>query len=629
MYFIKKILKKNFVLSLVILFFFSNFLTAGPLSSQQLFPAGHWVYDALIMLCNESKQTSFAVNAPITAGELKMYLNLIPYENLSDSSKNLYDKLSDFLGHKDFKIDMGPVYFGYNVKSSPTVLYKSNSEIDWSFASDWTGHKNSVNGYDILSVENYRNKADGSNINWDEHFLKVEDRPKISDSCLEYGSYSSFLSSYASSPFFDLPLYLGWSDNFIIQTEVMLAKSFWGMSSDSNLVNIFYDTSDVEFLWPRTAYGSFGKSFEKWGVNVNFSKQGLQIGKTLTGSVIYNSTFDTEGYFQLNLYSPRLKYNLDVVQVSTDKYLYMHHIDSRPFFNWIRFSILEATLVQSGFELKHLNPLMTMHSFGSWEDSDYVNDLEEQYYGEAHICQYMGLSLEFTPFKYSRFYILYAQNEIQSPFELESANGKSLPDGIGIQSGFELTIPDKNNGLWTGTIEGIYTTPFCYIKQGADWSLCSTRYDMQSNTDVPLCSWIGSPFGPDAAGFKTRLSYSKLSKWNVEFDYLFLAHGTNSFGLFNNTIEINGKKYYAYYPSVLRKLGLITDEEAEEIARTHKLTGTVQFTNSITLSSNYNITEHTGLSLKAGYTFIFNNKNVKDDFAQGFEGSVTFNYTLF
>lgn len=637
MYFIKKMIKKGYILVFAAFLSFCPFLIAETYGTQQLIPAGHWVYDALFMLSNETKRTSFATNAPIPVGELKMYLNLVPYEKLSDSGKNLYDKLSEYLGEKAYGVDMGPVYFGFNLNAAPGVLYKSNSELDWSFATDYTGHKNSVNGYNILSPGHYRDKSDGSNIDWTDD-KKNDDGtyPGINGSTsnknieiAEYGAYSGFINSYGSTSFAELPLYLGWSDYFIIHSGISFAKSFWGMESDSNVTNIFYNTTDMDFFWPKTAYGSAGKTFEKWGVNVSFGRQGLQIGKTLTGSVIYNSTFETEGYFQLNLYSPRMKYNLDVVQVSTDKYLYMHSVEARPLFDWVRFGIMEATLVQSGFELKHLNPLMIMHSFGSWEDSDYVSDIEKDYYGEAHICQYMGISLELTPFKYSRLYFLYAQNEMQTPLELGSANANAIPDGIGFQAGFELTIPDKNNGWWTGTLEGVYTTPFCYIKQGADWSLYSTRNNMQSNSSIPLCSWIGSPFGPDALGFQARVGYSQISKWNAELDYLFLAHGTNSFGLFNNTIEINGEKYYAYYPSVLRKMGLITDEEAENIARTYVLTGSVQFTNCITAKASYNITTQMSLSGRATYSFIFNNKNEEGNFAHGFEGCLMFEYKLF
>ncbi len=631
MYFTKKMKRKGYILFFAAFFSFIQFLNAETYGSQQLIPAGHWVYDALFMLSNETKRTSFAADAPISVGELKMYLDLVPYEKLGDSGKKLYNRLSEYLGKKSFSIDMGPVYFGFNLNAAPGIFYKSSSDIDWSFATDYTGHKNSVDGYNILQKENYRTKADGSNVNWDDEKNHSSDGLPhgIEDSRAEYGAYSGFVNSDGWKSFAEIPLYLGWSDYFVIHTGISLAKSFWGMSADSNVTNIFFNTSDMDFMWPKTAYGSAGKTFEKWGVNVNFGRQGLQVGKTLTGSVIYNSTFETEGYFQLNLYSPRMKYNLDVVQVNTNKYLYMHSVEARPLFDWIRFGILEATMVQSGFELKHLNPLMIMHSFASWEDSDYVSSDEKSIYGEAHICQYMGISLELTPFKYTRLYFLYAQNEMQTMFELGSPSANSIPDGIGFQAGLELTIPDKNEGWWTGTLEGIYTTPFCYIKQGADWSLYSSRNDMQSNSDVPLYSWIGSPFGPDALGFQARLAYSKISKWNAELDYLFLAHGTNSFGLFNNTIEIDGKKYYAYYPSVLRKMGLVTDEEAENIARTYVLTGSVQFTNRISAKASYNINSRMKLSGRAAYSFIFNNRNEEGKFAQGFEGAMSFEYTLF
>ena len=114
MYFTKKMIKKGYILVLTAFLSFCPFLNAETYGTQQLIPAGHWVYDALFMLSNETKRTSFATNAPISVGELKMYLNLVPYEKLSDSGKNLYDKLSEYLGTKSFSIDMGPVYFGFN-----------------------------------------------------------------------------------------------------------------------------------------------------------------------------------------------------------------------------------------------------------------------------------------------------------------------------------------------------------------------------------------------------------------------------------------------------------------------------------------------------------------------------------
>lgn len=115
-------------------------------------------------------------------------------------------------------------------------------------------------------------------------------------------------------------------------------------------------------------------------------------------------------------------------------------------------------------------------------------------------------------------------------------------------------------------------------------------------------------------------------------EYLFVAHGTNSFGLFQNTVTINGKEYYSYYPAVRRKLvgttAALTDEEAASLARTLRLTGVVQYTNCITLKGTYMINNHFAFAARLSYMFIFNNKNKLGVFAHGVELSTSFTYTL-
>lgn len=620
--------KSSFLSILISLFFLSvnsQFLKAESYSSQQMIPAGHWVYDAFQMLCNSVKMTSFAVDTPITVGELRMYFDRIPYESLSSSGKELHQKIFDYLTEKKKTFQMGSVFFAFNARVNPEFMIKTNYDIDWTYATDYTGHLNSVEEYPVISSVEHIQKLGINEYNY--LFIDKIDG-KISRENKKYAAASNFYGSNGYKSFIELPLYLGWSDYFFIQTDPCYAKSIWGMSANSNFTNISYSSVDVDFLWPRTAYGSFGRTFSDWGVNFNVARTGLQIGKTQTGSIIYNSTFETDCYFQLNLYSPRLKYNLDVVQISSNKYMYLHSIETRPFFDFVRINVVEGTLIQQPFELRFLNPLMIMHSFSAWED--YSDVMEKRIYGESHVAAYMGIQVEAIPVKNMRLYLLYAQNEIQSEIEKSSFNGNAMPDSLGGQLGMELTIPDnRHNGWWTGTLEGIYTTPYLYLKQGKDWSLYSERYNMQSDSDYPICSWIGTPFGPDALGFQARIGYSKIRKWNAEIDYLFVAHGTNSFGLFDNTVEINGETYYAYYPSVLYRLGLLGYADAANVARDYKLTGTIQYTNQVTLKGAYVINKHLELNGQGIYSFIFNNKNEPGDFQHGFEFSVALEYTVF
>ncbi|MCR5495746.1 MAG: hypothetical protein K6F15_08925 [Treponema sp.] len=629
-------------------------------SSQQLIPAGHWVYDSMQLLHNACKMASFATNAPISVAELKMYLEAIPYDELSPASKKVYQSVFDFLTEKKKSWDIGGLKFAFNVDLYPEFLYKSNSDIDWTFSTDYTGHYNSVMDYGLDCGLDYKAKdftfeklSEARALNQNEYniFFKNQINNLIShpsqgdnealfralgidytddyDGSVDYYSSSSFNTiNGLGKGFLTIPIYLGWGDNIFIETNPVISKSIASMSGNYNWSNIPMSDSDFDFLWPRNSYISTGKCFGGWGVNVNFAQQGLQIGKTQTGSIVYNSTFETEGYFQLNLYSNKVKYNLDVVQVNSGRYLYIHSIEARPYFDWIKLGVVEGTFIEQPFELRFLNPLMIMHSFGAW--NDYSNFAEEKLYGESHAAAYMGWQIEVNPINNFRIYFLYAQNEIQSDSEKSSANGNAIPDSLGAQLGFELTLPEaKKGGWWTGTIEGVYTSPYLYIKQGADWSLYSKRYNMQSDSDIPICSWIGSPFGPDAVGIQARLGYNLPKKWSAEFDYLFLAHGTNSFGLFDNTIEIAGQTFYAYYPSVLYRMGLLNADQAANIARDYALTGTVSYTNQITLKGSYNINSHFSICGQGTYCFIFNNKNVAGDFEHGFEIALALEYLMF
>ncbi|MCI6323071.1 hypothetical protein [Treponema porcinum] len=588
-------------------------------SQQQLIKAGHWIYDALFKLYAENARLTIADSAPLSVAELRLYFSKIDYESLSDSGRAVYREVQDFLYTDAFKFNFSGAFMGFNLKVEPELLYKSNSDLDWSFQTDYTGHIPHTE-YKYRDEINYKDSED-DRISID--ITKVEKKLVSS----EYGATSAFNANSVSRPFATVPIYLGWGDIFMIETSPCFAKSWWAMTENDNFINLAYSGSYLDFLWPREAYGTAGWCFGKWGFNIHTARSGLQIGRTQTGSIIYNNSFETQSYVQLNLYSQYMKYNLDVVQIEKQKFMYLHMLDIQPF-KWVRAGIVEGTLINEPFELRFLNPLMIMHSFGSWED--YSDDKEEAVYGESHVCAYMGVFVDIMPCRNLRIYGLYAQNEIQPPSEQGSANGRAMPDSLGGQLGFELTIPEKHGGYYTTALEGIYTTPYLYIKQGADWSLYSSRYNMQSNGSAPLCSWIGTPFGPDAAGFQAKFGYERLNRWNAEIQYLFLAHGTNSFGMFGSYFEDeNGDRWWAYYPSVLRRLGILSDDESEDIARSYKLTGTVQFTNSITLKGYYTFNSHLRADAQAVYQFIINNRNVSGNFEQGIELAVSLTYNLF
>ena len=91
----------------------------------------------------------------------------------------------------------------------------------------------------------------------------------------------------------------------MIYAEPFLGKSYWAMSEPDNITNIPMAGSDMDFLTPRNAFLSLGYSFDWWGINLHIAKEGLEIGRTTTGSVIYNSNFETDAYIQLSFFAPK------------------------------------------------------------------------------------------------------------------------------------------------------------------------------------------------------------------------------------------------------------------------------------------------------------------------------------
>ncbi len=571
------------------------------LSENQMLPAGHWIYGDVMRLERECGFTSLLDSAPLSVYEISLAFQRIEKEKLSQASQGLYDKIQEYLTVKDlFPSVFKPVDIGMNVILHPELMYKSNKKIDWSFSTDYTSRKS----YNYESDE------------WQDS---------------DYGAASNYSGNKMTQPFLSLPVCIGFPGIAFFEGDFFIAKNFWAMSDNSNFTNVLY-SDDIDFLWPTYAYASTGHIFQnEIGLQFHVGKEGRQIGRSHTGSVILNSSFQTDFYSNLSLYSKNFGYSMDVMEVSNSSFLYLHSLEVRPF-KWFRIGSTEGVLINSPFEIRYLNPLMIFHSFGSW--TEYADEEEYKYLREAHTCAYLGLDFEIVPFKNFRIYGLFSQTEIQPPNELGGNYGRSLPDGFGFQFGTEYTLFTGGNGndsFLEFYTEGFFLSPFLYIKQSGDWSLCRKRYNMIGKGDTPIYTWIGSPIGPDSAGFETGLSFTKRGKFESHFSYLFVAHGSNSFGMLENTYELiddegNSKGTWpAFYPSVLVKLGLIDQTEAEKIARSISLTSPVRYTSRFALEGSYTVNER--LQFDSGFSFTLVNQN--DEILSGLEMYLACDIRLF
>lgn len=537
------------------------------ISSQKLMPSTWWGYKALMALNLEQKKVSFVQNAPLSIAEIECYMDEIDYESLSESGKATYDKIIAEFKDKEFTFDAGAISLSTDPDVTPEFYYKSNENIPWTLK-----------------------------YNYKDNLINV-------------------------------PVSIDVSDLFLIESDIFLGKNYWAMQESNNWTNIPLGYNDFEFLWPKTAYFSTGlKIKDKAYANFQIGRGGLEIGQTQTGSIILSDNYETNAYIQASFSSSKFKYALDVIQTDVNKYFYLHRIDFRPF-NCFQLGLVEGTFVNAPFEIRYLNPLMIMHSTTPWIGYDGYNegqaDGEAKSYGESRVCAYFAATFDYAVCKNVRIYGLYAQNELQIPAELTSTRGQEFPDSLGGQLGIEVKLPSKHDGYWIGGLEGVYTTPWLYIKHDAEWSLFSYRYDNLKNTSLPICNWVGTPFGPDSIAVQASAGFKSVHDWSCELQYLFLVQGENSFNLFFNpdgTTTQNADGKYVYYPPVMVDEGVATAEEAIDIARNQKTpTGIPQYRNSITLQGSYKFNKMITTSGKIVYSFIFNNNHVEDCFEQGIE----------
>ncbi|MCM1321141.1 MAG: hypothetical protein NC041_04880 [Bacteroides sp.] len=555
---------------------------ALPLSFQKLVPAGHWIYDSLMYLALEQGEVSFVQNAPLSVAELKAYLMGIDYEKLTDSGKAQYERVSSYFRKTDgIFLRSSVISLGMSVSVTPELYFKTNDDIDWSF----------------------------------NYFYK-----------------DNVISA---------PVFLNVADVLCIESDVFFGKNYWAVSDAKNHCNIPLAFDQMEFLWPRTAYLSTGLRFAdgRAGINFQLGRGAMSVGSTQMGSIFLSENFETEAYARLTLFSPRIRYTGDVIEVDVNKFLYLHRIEARPFKRF-QLGVIEGTYVNAPLELRFMNPLMIMHSMSPWEGYGNYNagqaDGEAKTYGESRVCAYFGVTFDYAVCKNVRIYGVYAQNEIQIPPELDGPRGKMFPDSLGGQLGIEVKLPSAKKGIWITGLEGLYATPWLYIKHDPNWSLYRERFDNLENTKMPIASWIGTPFGPDTIAVQFRFGYEVPAKWSCEMQYRFAANGENGFNLFYNkdgssTAETEiYKGKYTYYPVVGYDTGKYTEEQAIAIAReTWAPTGIAEYSHRILLKGSYFFTERISLSGQCAYTIVLNAGHEEDNVQHGAEFVLSVTAKLF
>ncbi len=543
-----------------VLSFFLSSYSVFARGRQELVPASSWIYDAMAAIAMEEGRLDLSDQAPISIAEISLYLSECDYDSLSAAGKAQYDRIMDYIGYEPLSFRAGIFSLGAEPEINLEGQYKTNDDIDW-----------------------------------------VYDR-------------------YQRQALIDCPVYINGGDYFTLSTDMCLKQNKGQMSHDDNYTNIPLAANQVDINFPDTGYGSFGCMLTKdSGVNFQLGMGNQSVGRSLSGSVIMSEYFTNASYANLEFFHNNFRYNMNITQFNVDKYMYTHRLEVR-LFKKFQFAAMESILVNHSMELRFLNPLTIFHGMSPWRDyGDETGNLDKDD-PESHTCAYMCFKIAYVPIKSLRIYLLFAQDQFQTPYETSHWPDNTTPRGISGQLGLESYIPYKA-GYFHFWLEGTYTDPFMYIKEDPNWSLVRT-YSENIGDMAIFYEWVGSPFGPDTLAGELNAGYEVPGKWAVTASYLLKGCGEYSgTKIFTDALDWGGQDKVAdinewVYPE---SNPAETKEEGKEKQSWWAPHGTVELVNRAAVRASFSPNKYLTITAQPAFVFIFNSGNVKDEFISGGE----------
>ncbi|MGL4985907.1 MAG: hypothetical protein ACRC5H_02065 [Treponemataceae bacterium] len=512
-----------------------------PVGAQKIIKTTSPIYDALTAVAFDAGETTFASSGPLTAGEIKRYLDDLPYEKLSRAGKYHYDWIVSELQMDYFGFSSGIIGFGIDPSIAIEGFVKSNPDIEWLYT---------------FRERNY---------------------PLL------------------------LPVLFSVSDFVTLESDIAVGQYQSVMNEHDNYTNIPAGTIDLNGNFPHFAYISSGAQTQKGSFfNFQLGYGAMNIGRSEMGSVIMSDYMNDITTSRLSFFSPRIKYSAYVNQLETNKYFYLHHVEFRPL-KWFNIAIVEGVLVNAPFEFRYLNPIMAFHGFGAWASyGDYNDDIGSDYPAEdSRVTSYFAVTFDVNPWRFIRLYGLFTMNQFQMQYEIDhNPEAAKIPNGIGWQAGIEGWIP-INNGYLRLNGEFLHTDPYLYIAKNPKWSLIADKKELYINTTEALRAWVGTPFGPDTIAFQLTAIYSLPRIWTAGLKYRLKIHGEINKTILNS-VGSDGKPNY--YPTSKDEAQRKTPTGTPEYENLVSVQGSYEIYDGITIFAQVGFVHHINHDNRIGNT---------------------------
>lgn len=378
---------------------------------------------------------------------------------------------------------------------------------------------------------------------------------------------------------------------------------------------------------PYKVGASLGNSF----LNLYFGRTRHEMGNGITGNLVIGDNFSYQETLKFSAFSDFFSYYLtlthfDNVRSITDpdnpNYIpqnipssfslngphqnrVMHRFDLN-LFNKIRLAINIGGLFvsDSAFDLRLLTPMMLVHNWSNNREGIVLAAGDEG-------NNIMSFELEWA---ITNGWSMSAQFVLDQ-MKVAGEDDSIVPNAFGLLINAKNTTPLKYGSL-DSWIEAVYTNPYLYLnyKENEDGTP-NYFYDWivgyGTRTRSQEIGYAGHPFGPDTIAIAIGTEYTDFREWSVSGSILYKVHGNN--GIKRNYWNQN-------------------DSNRVEEGESYNFitpTGIPEHTLAITIGGGYEIVENLNIIEKAMTAFQWNYHNQKDVFKASVQFAIGLTWKFF
>ena len=268
---------------------------------------------------------------------------------------------------------------------------------------------------------------------------------------------------------------------------------------------------------PFTAFLGYSNDW----LTLTFGRDALRLGRGNSGNLTVHDNGPYNDFVSVSMANKSMRYTFTAIPMNeldeggkvhpneqrnffdTYRRTYISHRLSMDFFPWWRLTAAEGVMFYSkSLDIRIFSPLMFLHNLQNFKEVNNSFSLES----EITLSPHWALNLQVF------------LDQFQTAGEQGASANTLPPNAYAFLLGGRFSYP-LNDWKLSGYVEGVYTSPFVYIRNGDNTGMITESEggsNQQYNLDfvnairmayegISGVSWLGYPDGPDSIIFNTRL----------------------------------------------------------------------------------------------------------------------------